>query len=109
MGLTDKQFVRAVSNAKFVRDFSLLSLAFLGFTAFYNERYFCFVVENVNRKSVWTGLPGWPFWEQISEIRSQITLAGPTCFVWPFGSFLALFQDRHDPLQKLYLTALGPV
>jgi len=43
--------------------------------------------------SAWfqTGLPGWPFWDQISEIWSQITLIGPKIFVWFFGSFLALF------------------
>jgi len=29
-------------------------------------------------------LLGWPFWGQISEIWSQITLAGPKIFVWPF-------------------------
>jgi len=33
------------------------------------------------------GLPGWPFWGQISEIWSQITLAGTKIFVWRFGSF----------------------
>jgi len=51
------------------------------------------------------GLPGWPFWGQISEIWSQITLAGPKKFVWPFGSFLGYT----GPLQELDLTTLGPV
>jgi len=48
------------------------------------------------------GLPGWPFWGQISEIWSQITLVGPK-FNLPFGSFLALCQVRFRPLQKLDL------
>jgi len=51
------------------------------------------------------GLPGWPIWDQISEIWSQITLAGPKIFVWP----LALFQDRFFPLQELGLATLVPV
>jgi len=40
---------------------------------------------------------------------SQITLAGPKIFVWPFGSFLSLFQDRLGLLQELDLTTLSPV
>ena len=43
------------------------------------------------------------------DIWSQITLAGPKILVWPFDYFLALFQDRFGPLQKLDLTTLGPV
>ena len=37
---------------------------------------------------------------QISENSSQITLAGPKIFVWPFGSFLAFFQDRLTPCKN---------
>jgi len=42
-------------------------------------------------------------------LLGQTTLAGPRIFVWPFGSFLALFQVRLGPLQVLDLTTLGPV
>jgi len=35
-------------------------------------------------------------------------LDGPKIFVWPFGLFSALFQDRFYPLQKLDLTTQGP-
>jgi len=40
---------------------------------------------------------------------SQITPAGHKIFAWPFGSFLALFQARFGPLQKLDLVTLSPV
>ena len=32
-----------------------------------------------------TELPGWSFWDQISEIWSQMILAGSTIFIWPFS------------------------
>ena len=44
---------------------------------------------------------------QIWEFWFPITLVGPKVFVWPFGSFLAIFQDRFGSLQELGLTVLG--
>jgi len=52
----------------------------------------------------WTGLPGWPFWGQISEIWSQTTLAGPKisfgplAIFWPFSRIdwpLARIRSDH--------------
>ena len=46
----------------------------------------------------WSGLPSWPFWGQISEIWSQITLVGPKIFVWPFSGMgwpLARIRSDH--------------
>jgi len=37
------------------------------------------------RKGFNPGLACWPSWGQISKIWSQITLAGPKIFVWPFS------------------------
>jgi len=44
-------------------------------------------------------LPGWPFWSQISEIWSQITLADPKIFVWLFSRIdrpLARIRSHHS-------------
>jgi len=52
---------------------------------------------------------GCPFWVHIPEIWSQIALVGPKIFVWPFGTYLAVFQVWFSLLQKLDPANLDPV
>ena len=81
--------------------FWLFSESFFPF--YFNHETLCF--EN---GVVWcrrlchndSGIARLVLWGQISEIWSQITLSGPKIFVWPFGSFLALFQDRLAPCKN---------
>jgi len=40
------------------------------------------------------------FGTKFRKFCSQITVTGRKIFIWPFGSFLALFQDRLDPCKN---------
>jgi len=51
-------------------------------------------------------LPGWPFWGQISEIWSQLALAGPKIVIWPFSSFWP-FSRIDWPLTRIRSDQLG--